>query len=92
MKISVKLHDDHVRYLRLLGRAWWPNADEETQLANVLGHLASSAADGLRRPGAWERGWVLQAFGADALSYLKPDPECQWYEVPDEGANDERRR
>lgn len=28
----------------------------------VLRHLACSAADGVRRPGSWERGWVEQAF------------------------------
>jgi hypothetical protein len=36
---------------------------ERVALAAVVGHLVASAADGVRRPGAWERGWVEQAFG-----------------------------
>ncbi len=29
----------------------------------ALASLASHAADGVRRPGAWERGWIEQCFG-----------------------------
>lgn len=32
-------------------------------LEGVVRHLLSSAADGVRRPGSWERVWVEQAFG-----------------------------
>jgi hypothetical protein len=35
----------------------------DLQVSRVAAYLACSAADGVRRPGAWERGWVEQAFG-----------------------------
>jgi hypothetical protein len=31
--------------------------------ADLIEHLARSAADGHRRPGSWERGWLTQATG-----------------------------
>lgn len=41
-----------------------PTREEQAkQLGAVVAHLVHSAADGVRRPGAWERGWILQAFG-----------------------------
>ncbi len=38
-------------------------------------HLIHSAADGMRRPGSWERGWVEQAFGSKWQDRLEQDPE-----------------
>ena len=34
-----------------------------TSIEEILKHLARCAADGVRRPGSWERSWVEQAFG-----------------------------
>ena len=52
-------------------------------LGGMLEHLASSAADGARRPGAWERGWIRQAFGLEleplalvACDHAEPGPVC----------------
>jgi hypothetical protein len=56
-KVTIELDDATIAYLKLLDPAG-PEA--------VLGHLAASAADGLRRPGAWERQWLSMAF---------PEPE-----------------
>ncbi len=39
------------------GPAFGPNATAE----DVVAHLVSSALDGARRPGSWERGWIQQA-------------------------------
>lgn len=39
--------------------AWSVAAD----VRSLLEHLAQSAADGVRRPGSWERGWLTQATG-----------------------------
>ena len=55
-KITIDLTDETVRYLKLLDSSG-PEA--------ALAYLASSAADGLRRPGAWERDWLWSAFPAD---------------------------
>jgi len=52
-KITIDLTDETARYLKLLD----PSGPEAT-----LAYLAGAAADGLRRPGAWERDWLWSAF------------------------------
>ena len=58
----VRIDLDDVRQLeRLVGQ------DEGYRAATVeelLAYLARSIADGVRRPGSWERGVVLQLTGA----------------------------
>lgn len=55
--------EDFARLELLVG-----NEDNHGCVEDVVGHLVQSAADGIRRPGAWERGWLLQAFaGEDKL-------------------------
>ena len=49
---------------------------------NVLDHLMHSAIDGVRRPGAWERQWLYQAFGSEWAEHLEQDPESPWRERP----------
>lgn len=44
----------------------------------VLELLASLVADGVRRPGSWERGWIRHAFGDDFEGRLEVDPEASW--------------
>ena len=44
-------------------------------VAAVLAELADHAQQGVYRPGAWERGWLCQAFGYEWLDRLEPDPE-----------------
>jgi len=46
----------------------------ERAVVHVLEHLAYSAADGVRRPGAWERQWIQQACGEIPQELLKLAP------------------
>jgi len=39
----------------------------------VIQQLIDHAQQGVYRPGAWERGWVSQAFGDEWLEELMPD-------------------
>lgn len=63
--VVLELSEDTVKLLQCLATAdamGGPDADGP-QLERVLKHLAHSAADGVRRPGSWERAWLQQAFG-----------------------------
>ena len=60
---TVTVADADVKYLeRLAGDGADYVADS---VRSLLEHLARAAADGVRRPGAWERNWIVQATGAD---------------------------
>jgi hypothetical protein len=39
----------------------------------VVERLIDHAQQGVYRPGAWERSWLMQAFGASWLARLEPD-------------------
>lgn len=39
----------------------------------VIAELIDHAQQGVYRPGAWERGWLCQAFGEDWLARVEPD-------------------
>lgn len=42
---------------------------------DVVAKLIDYAQQGVYRPGAWERGWLIQTFGEDWTGYLEPgDP------------------
>jgi hypothetical protein len=57
----VELDDDDVVQLeRLIAEDTW---DDFGSIDAVLYHLARHAADGVRRPGSWERGWLTQVTG-----------------------------
>jgi hypothetical protein len=71
--VTLDLDDDTLRYLAVLGRP-----------AEVLALLASAAADGVRRPGAWERGWITQVCGSDWAASLRPDPAAPYSMLPPE--------
>lgn len=60
VQFTIELHPNTVAYLRSLARS---NAVDTGRIEDVLAYLAASAADGVRRPGAWECGWCEQAFG-----------------------------
>ena len=64
-----------VRTVRLLGVL-----DEEP--AYVLTKLADHAQQGVYRPGAWERGWLVQAFGDDFIALLEQDPDEPYFQRP----------
>jgi hypothetical protein len=56
-------------------------------VADVLGTLADHAADGLSRPGAWERDWVSRVPWEveDWEELLTVDPEAEWRRIPRAG-------
>jgi hypothetical protein len=49
--------------------------DEDGDVEAVVLQLIDHAQQGVYRPGAWERGWIEQAFGSDFQIRLEPgDP------------------
>lgn len=71
----VILVEEHERVvLEALGRSFgYDNAE------GTLRYLVSEVVDGVRRPGSWERGVVMQLFGPDAVDRasfeLRSDPK-----------------
>jgi len=51
---------------------------EGGSIRDAVAHLIYSAIDGMRRPGSWERGWLVQAFGSDFEDRLEADPDLPW--------------
>lgn len=78
-EITIQISAAAAELLELLTRGEHAPARD---LPGVLRHLVASAADGIRRPGSWERGWVLQAFGDSFEAHVEPDPECRWQVRP----------
>jgi len=71
VSITVQLPEEWIQNLEAL-------VDPERgidDVAAVLVELADHAQQAVYRPGAWERGWLCQAFGWDWLENLEPDPE-----------------
>lgn len=86
IRVTLEVDRSDVRYLRLLADDDVPAGQE---VASVLSSLASSIADGMRRPGAWEREVVMQLFGDDFTEKLMTDPRCDFYEIPRNGSGDD---
>lgn len=61
-----------------------PDLDPGTEaLAQVLGRLIDHAQQGVYRPGAWEREWIIQVFGYEWLKKrIEPDPEDPGHDRP----------
>lgn len=71
--ITIEISEDVARFLDLL-----PDG-----AAAALAQLAASAADGMRRPGSWEREWLAQAISDDEWAHkLTQDPEAHWRLMP----------
>jgi len=80
--ITLELEED---VIELLAALRGPFAEDRGQLENArraLLHLVYSAADGMRRPGSWERGWLVQAFGDDFTERLERDPADTRHQRP----------
>ena len=45
--------------------------NEEASAEDTIYRLIDRAAQGVYRPGAWERGWVCQAFGDEFIDHLE---------------------
>jgi hypothetical protein len=66
-KITIEVSDTVYELLKTL--------DEKGSVEVVLTELADHAQQGVYRPGAWERDWLIQAFGPDFIARLEPgDP------------------
>lgn len=66
--IKVRLSQQIIDYLSVLGNP-----------EDVLAILADHAEQGVRRPGAWEREWVIQCFGEDFLDRIEPIPDLHYH-------------
>jgi hypothetical protein len=68
--VTVLLPAEVARRLAVLAH---PDALEPA--AAVLVILADHAQQGVYRPGAWERDWLIQVFGDEWLDRLEPDTD-----------------
>lgn len=67
--ITIAIPDEWAERLAVLVE---PNEGRSTIQA-VIGDLIDHAQQGIYRPGAWERGWLCQAFGDEWEARLVPD-------------------
>lgn len=75
--IPIEVPAESVRLLEALtGGTFGPD-----DVAGVIAELVDHAQQGVYRPGAWERGWLIQAFGDEFESRLQPDPDPQRAEI-----------
>jgi len=66
-KITIEVSDTVYKLLQVL--------EEQGTVEGVVLTLIDHAQQGVYRPGAWEREWVIQAFGPDFTKHLEPgDP------------------
>jgi hypothetical protein len=71
VQVTITLSAEHARHLAVL-------ADPESGpagVALVLATLADHAQQGVYRPGAWERDWLIQVFGDEWLTRVEPDTD-----------------
>lgn len=73
MKVTIDVPDEMLPLLQLVG-----NGSAETALLELI----ERAAQGVTRPGCWERPWLRQVFGDEWLSELEQDPEAYWRQRP----------
>lgn len=74
IKVELELDRETYAYLEILATGVIGGGS----VVSVLEHLAHSAADGMRRPGAWECGWLRQAFGDEWTAELEPVPDLAY--------------
>lgn len=82
--VKVVITEETFAMLEVLAKS--DAVSEKNGVAGVLAWLAWSAADGVRRPGAWERSWVEQAFGGRWREFVERDPDCEWHVRPRKGS------
>jgi hypothetical protein len=72
-KKTITIEIDPILYDLLQVLTCGPYAPESVE--GVVMELIDHAQQGVYRPGAWERGWLCQAFGDEWTAYLEPgDP------------------
>lgn len=73
MKITIDVDEETGLALEGLARhAHIALGEQPTSVTDVLEHLVQSVSAGVRRPGAWERSWLRQAFADDWEAHLEP--------------------
>ena len=82
VQLELELEDDDVALLEVLAKS---EAVGGLNVVDVVRHLVASAVDGVRRPGAWERSWLEQAFGSDWTELLEQDDLVEWHDRPRRG-------
>jgi hypothetical protein len=78
--ITVEVSEGTYALLAVLGKSYAVGRNGDVEA--VVRHLLHSAADGVRRPGSWERSWIAQAFGDDWEESLEVDPDAEWRRRP----------
>lgn len=81
VRVEIQISKEAADALALLGSGWAVGASSkppEERLRAALLHMVHAAADGVRRPGAWERAWVEQGFGDGWEDKLEVDPDAPW--------------
>ncbi len=69
--IAINVDETVYALLEVLTRGEYAPDSVEGVVLELIDH----AQQGVYRPGAWERGWLMQAFGDDWTEYLEPgDP------------------
>ncbi len=61
-KGELELNEEEAAFLAILGRSLHAPGTEAENAKTAIDHLVHSAADGVRRPGSWERVWLASAF------------------------------
>jgi len=84
-QVLLELDEESYQLLRVLKQSPALVGTVARGVVDVLQHLVASAADGVRRPGAWERGWIEQSFGEVNEDAIEQDPEVEWYVRPRRG-------
>lgn len=54
----------------------------EARARATIEELIERATDGVTRPGAWERGWLVRALGEDWIAELEQDPTDPYAQRP----------
>lgn len=73
MKIEIEIDRETALKLAALAPPTRKTSALRSKVVNVLNILIDHAQQGVYRPGAWERGWVCQAFGDEWLENVVPD-------------------
>jgi hypothetical protein len=76
--LEIEINDTDYALLEVLTReSWLPS------VAAVIHELIDHVQQGIYRPGAWERRWVIQAFGDEFIQHLEMgDPHAEQRQVP----------
>ncbi len=77
-QITIEISETVLDLLKVLTRDEWGPRNVEQVVLELIDH----AQQGIYRPGAWEREWLIQAFGPEFTQHLtRGDP----YGRPDTG-------